>query len=230
MIFNPILCPNCKLNTFRIYEKKSNNILNLYYIKCINIKSQTKKNLRNYSFLKFAKSTPISIIYEIIWLFLIENKNGKDIHKYLANRYHIKPYYKTILKILKTISQVIAEYLKYKYKSVQIGDDPNEDITVALDETLITHCGGTSLARWYYNTRNKNIRLDILPSRDANTLKILVKNHIIPGTNITHDGWAGYLFLDDDDSVWTHESHNHGHLNLVQGNTRQAILQVIGDI
>lgn len=139
-------------------------------------------------------------------------KNGKEIGKNLVNRYHIKPIFKTILKNLEKIRQVIDEYLKYKYKLVQIGGDPFEDITVALDETLITHCGGEQV--WLIgaiNTINKNIRLDILPSRDVNILKIFVKNHIIPDTNITKEGWVGYTFLHDDDSVWTHKSHNHGH-------------------
>ena len=31
------------------------------------------------------------------------------------------------------------------------------------------------------------------------------------GTHITHDGWQGYSFLKDDDSVWTDEEHNHAH-------------------
>ena len=39
-------------------------------------------------------------------------------------------------------------------------------------------------------------------------MKIFIQNHIIPGTNITPDGWLGYNCLDD--SVWTHETHNQG--------------------
>ena len=32
----------------------------------------------------------------------------------------------------------------------------------------------------------------------------------MPGSHITHDGWAGYGFLDNnDESVWTHETHTH---------------------
>ena len=31
------------------------------------------------------------------------------------------------------------------------------------------------------------------------------------GTHITHDGWAGYIFLDkDNESVWTNETYTHG--------------------
>ena len=47
--------------------------------------------------------------------------------------------------------------------------------------------------------------------RNFVNLKKFVQNHIIPWTNFTHDGWQGYNFLDGDDSVWTQETHNHGH-------------------
>ena len=53
--------------------------------------------------------------------------------------------------------------------------------------------------------------MDYLPERNGHNLKIFVNNHILPGTNLTHDGWQGYNFLDEEDSVWTHECHNHGH-------------------
>ena len=142
----------------------------------------------------------------------MEKKNGKDIEIYLNNKYLIKPNYKTILKKLDKIRQAITEYLKYKYKLVQLGGGLMENITVAIDERLITYAGRRPI--WMIdaiNTKNKNVRLDILLTRNANALKIFVNNHIIPGTNITHYGWVGYSFLDDKDSVLTHESHNHGH-------------------
>ena len=35
-------------------------------------------------------------------------------------------------------------------------------------------------------------------------------NHILPGTHISHDGWAGYNFWGDDELFCTEEVHNHG--------------------
>ena len=64
----------CKRNTFLEYEKQSSDIINPYYLKCINIKCQTKKNKRNNSFLKFAKSTPAAMVNEMVSLFLMEKK------------------------------------------------------------------------------------------------------------------------------------------------------------
>ena len=82
---------------------------------------------------------------------------------------------------------------------------------MTIDETLITHDDGNQI--WLcgaIDTTNKNIRLDVLPQRNSENIKIFIKNHVIPGTNVTHDGWGGYICLDDNDSVWTHETHNHG--------------------
>lgn len=56
---------------------------------------------------------------------------------------------------------------------------------------------------------NKNVRL-----RNGDNLKVFVQKHIIPGSSITYDGYLGYNFLDFEDSVWPHESHNHGNGDL----------------
>jgi len=52
--------------------------------------------------------------------------------------------------------------------------------------------------------------MDILPARNSHNIEIFVKNHILPGTTIVTDGWAGYNFLDNEESVWPHEIYNHG--------------------
>ena len=116
------------------------------------------------------------------------------------------------MKIVSNIRYVIAEYLKFKYKLRQIGGDPEENITVAIEESLITHGNGNQV--WLCratDTRHKHIRLDVLPARNSDNLKTFVKNHITRGSNITHEGWFGCSFSDDEDSVWTHEPRKHGH-------------------
>ena len=51
-------------------------------MQCNNKTCKKKGNLRNYSFLKFAKRIPACITYEIITLFIIiDNKNAKEIEK-----------------------------------------------------------------------------------------------------------------------------------------------------
>ena len=90
--------------------------------------------------------------------------------------------------------------------------NPDTHRTMAIDQTLITVKNGNQV--WLVSaidTTTKNIRLDVLSEKSGSNLKIFVTNHIIPGSNIVHDDWEGYNFLDDDDSVRTHETHNHCH-------------------
>lgn len=61
------------------------------------------------------------------------------------------------------------------------------------------------------DTQTRKTRYDNINIRDANNLRIFFTNHIYHGNHITHDGWLGYNFLNEEDSPWTHEVHNHGH-------------------
>ena len=58
------------------------------------------------------------------------------------------------------------------------------------------------------DTDTKEVRFDIIKERNAANLKILVFNHIEAGSHIVQDGWPDYNFLDGNDSVYTHETHN----------------------
>lgn len=134
--------------------------------------------------------------------------------------YLVIPNYNIILKIWVNTRKIKAEYLKYSYKLSLIGGAPETERTVAIDEFLITHSNGEQI--WLVRatgTTNHNVRLDVFPKRNRNSenIKNCITNHIIPGTNLTDDGWLGYNCLDDDDSVWTHENHNHGAGDLGEG-------------
>ena len=67
------------------------------------------------------------------------------------------------------------------------------------------------------DTETKELRMYIMVNRNGNNLKIFITNHIIPGTNIIHDGRRAYSFLDSNDSVYTHEDYNHGQGNFGYG-------------
>ena len=59
------------------------------------------------------------------------------------------------------------------------GDHLDQHITVAVEETLITHYAGSQV--WLVGaieTISKKIRLDVLPTRDADSIKIFINNHI----------------------------------------------------
>ena len=80
-IYLPKIWPKWGHNTMRMLEKKSNSLINPYYLKFLRYKCQKRENIRNYSFLKITKNISASIIYEIIIQFILEKKNGKEIEK-----------------------------------------------------------------------------------------------------------------------------------------------------
>lgn len=94
----------------------------------------------------------------------------------------------------------------------QIGGDPSLEKIVSVDKSLFLH---DDLGRQIWvvgeiDPESKDIRLDVINERNQTNLKTFFYNHIIPGTHVVHDGWSAYAFLDSDDSVYTHEEHNHG--------------------
>lgn len=62
----------------------------------------------------------------------------------------------------------------------------------------------------YMMSKTVRLYIDIVPERNSINLKYFVENHIEPGNNISHKGWPRYSFLNDNDSIWTHEVHIHG--------------------
>ena len=57
----------------------------------------------------------------------------------LFNKYKYNLCYKTIISLLHNIRQVIATYMKQKYRTTQIGGDPDSNKIVCIDESLILH-------------------------------------------------------------------------------------------
>ena len=118
------------------------------------------------------------------------------------------PSYNTILNILQNIRKVIAENTKEKYKNFYIGGENKNE---AVDESLFVH-GSEGEQIWVVGgiqTDNKSVRIDVIPTRNADNLSIFCENHINPGNNIFTDRWAGYNFIDAIVSVYTHETHDH---------------------
>ena len=115
------LClPKCKRDTFKINEVKKLDIVNPYYCRC-NVKDcRYKRNIRYYSFLKFTKTVPASIVYEILKLFILDKRNAKEIEQHLLLKMYRVPNYPTILNILENFRNYIAEYIKLNYKVKRI--------------------------------------------------------------------------------------------------------------
>lgn len=210
--YNPMLCPKCKKPTFKINEKKKDDIINPYYLSCSKKNCKYRKNMRYYSFFKIHRNLPCSVIHFIIIQFIDIKNNATQIKKQCQLKFNKSPSIITINNILSNLRKVIADHMKYKYRKFQIGGSPEKNITVALDEHMWTHLNQEQI--WVVGaieTKSRKMRFDFMKERNSDNLKIFVQNHIEPGTHITHDGWAGYNFLEDpDESVWTHEIHIHG--------------------
>ena len=118
----------------------------------------------------------------------------------------IKKNFSKVNDFLNIISKVLADYMKYKYRNVRIGGDPDKNIINVLDKYLWKHEGNSQIrVVGAIETNSKKMRFDFVNEKTSENLFIFVLNHIKAGTHITHDCWSGYNFLNDhNESVWTH--------------------------
>ena len=103
-------------------------------------------------------------------------------------------------------------HMKIKYNSTLIGgfDEEGNAKVVSLDESLFVH---NSLGEQIWvlggiETKFRRIRLGITKIRNSLELENFVNENFLEGTHFTHDGWAGYSFLNNNMN-YSHEVHNH---------------------
>ena len=118
-----------------------------------------------------------------------------------------------IQKILDYFRKLFFIHYKLEYNKTLIGgfDNEGESKIVAIDESLFIH-DNNGEEIWVLGgieTEEKKIRLAITKVRNIPTLENFVYENFKEGTHFTHDGWAGYNFLDNNIN-YTHERHNHG--------------------
>lgn len=148
---------------------------------------------------------------EVFNLFIVLRLNAKQIYLIYQINTKKKVNYITICSILVYILKCIANYLKHKYRYEQIVGDPSLIKIVAVNESLFLQ-DDTGKQIWIVgalDSQTKDLRLDVINQRNSTDLKIFV-NHIVSITLIVHNGWNGYAFLNDDDSVYSEEEYNHG--------------------
>ena len=101
-------------------KKKSFDVLNPYYMRCNKSGCRYKRSLREYSFLSLYPKIPGSLMIKIFELFIIPRNNAKQIFEIISQKIS----YQTIIKVLSNIRISIANYLKDKYRNIQIGGYP----------------------------------------------------------------------------------------------------------
>ena len=99
--------------------------------------------------------------------------------------------------------------MKILYASESISSK-NKNEFFSMDESLINHKKGRQI--WLLgviNNQSKEFRIEGTFNRDASTIAKFIQNYIEKGNTIVFDMWAGFHFLDDANSGYTHISNNH---------------------
>lgn len=96
----------------------------------------------------------------------------------------------------------------------QVGgiDDNGEAVIAEIDGTKYFHRkynrGHWRERHWVFGGIEKesgNCFMVEVPTRRVNTMEALIENHILPGTEIMSDGWAGYVNIDQiGNGIYTH--------------------------
>ena len=202
----PKICPLCsKQNINKIQNNTLNNPILGKCTKC-------GKNiyLRQNSIFGLFPRTPASIIFNIIRLWLLEEKNLNKIFNYMKNNTSIiLNNQQTIRNILIKARQSISHYMRDVYE-LEILANENEHRKIAVDESLFTHVNNKPL--WVIgliDTNSKKFRLIPSFSRDGPKLKSIITKYVMRGNIIITDSWSGYNWISEPNSGLVHITHNH---------------------
>ncbi len=208
---NPIF-QNC--NVGKICLKKQDNLINPYLGKCNYYKCKRNIYLRIGTIFEYNNKTPASVLFYILKQWLIECYNSQKIAKNLIEKYSLETVnIKFINSFLHSCREAIAMYIRTNYKLDPLANR-NDNHHICIDESLFSHSDGIQI--WVVgmiNAETKEIRLEMVDNRNANTLKNIIEKHVLPGNIVVSDSCAGYSFLDNINSGYVHHIYNHGRGN-----------------
>lgn len=202
-------CPNCGLISLKINEY--NSIYNPYVTRCSSSKCRKIVFLKENTFFALFPNTPVSLIINILRIWLLDDKNGAEIFKVIKDKYpHTSISHNHVLEILEKARYVIAHYIKDQYSLENISETGKNEY-FAIDESNFINVENKQL--WVVgiiNTISKKIRLEIAFVRNTELMKNFIYNYIKPGNCIVSDQWGAYDWIDADNN-YLHSVHNHGH-------------------
>jgi len=112
---------------------------------------------------------------------------------------------------------IIAHYMKDCYYLEKIAD-LNEHASISMDESLFVHQGNKQIwVAGLINNTSRKIRLEILPNRNAKTIKKIITNLVPTGNKIVTDRAIIYNWLSNPQSGYEHSVHNQGHGDFSEG-------------
>ena len=149
--------------------------------------------------------TPVSVLYKIIKLWLVDSINAKDIKQKLLEDFGVENVdMHVIYSLLFNCRQIVATHLKNVYSIDRLADE-DDGVIVCADESLFTH--NANEQQWVVgliNISTNEIRLELVENRNQETLKKIIEKHVGLGNIIYTDSWAGYNFLDRANSGYQH--------------------------
>ena len=224
-------CPNCQNDGLRIH-KSNKSLSNPVKLRCNDRKNKKSVNIRNDTFFAFFKKVPISIVIKVIELFLLENKNAKEIETKIKDIYQLNSFNnKIIYKIILLIRKSISHYLKEIYYDKMT--DINQHANIAFDESLFCHFNGNQQI-WLIgliNTQTQDFKIEAVYGRKSDILEKIIKFHVSKGNNIITDGWPGYNWMNDSSCGYHRIIHIHGQNDFGHGSeTTPYIERVWGDL
>ena len=194
LIIVPMVCPLCNYSSISLSNYDS--LFNPIIARCNSSKCRKNLYLRKNTFLQHFPKTPTSVIMQILYYWIIEERNASEINNILKEK--LKNYsinIKTISEILNTARYYIAFYYKNVYIIEDISDE-NKAERFSVDESLFLSVSNEQT--WVIgiiDNEKKDFRLEITNIRNEEILKQIITTHIKPGNVVVTDGWSGYNFL-----------------------------------
>ena len=197
-----------------VYTKENNSIINPILAKCNYYKCKKEIYLRIGSIFELHNKISASVLYNILKLWLAEDKNVVQIAIKLKEMYNLHNIdNRFIYKFLQDCRISIANYIRHCYILDPLAGK-NAYNHISLDESLFSHLNNKQ--QWVIgliNCETKDIRLEIVENRDTDTLKQIIEKNVLPGNYITTDAWKSYTFLDYSYSGYIHDVYNHARGN-----------------
>ena len=204
----PLEC-SCKSKIFNIYKDNQYKINSMSF-RCANYLCRKKYGITCNSFFNKFSSQKIKTICEIIKCFLCNEFNAKKTFDYIVNNYNVSISKNVIYNVFNEIRNVLIKFINIEYASNLLGEE-GEQKYFAVDECNIISIKGIQI--WLLgiiDTASKDFRIEPVLNRDAETLKQFITRNVAKGNFIITEGWAGYNFLDSNDSGYTRKRHDHG--------------------
>lgn len=141
--------------------------------------------LRIGTVLEFQNKTPASVLFKILELWLHNEFKGRKITKKIKDIYNLDSFnINFVYKFLQNCRIIIANYIRSLYILDPLAFRNSLD-NITIDENLFTHLNG--IPQWVIgliNLSTNEIRLEVVETRDTDTLKTIIIKHVMTGNNI----------------------------------------------